>query len=268
MTSFLKIPPVHSGDWAIVAWLKTLKPSFLRGIVLQTFTNFRSWVNHILEKNTADGTIVLVPWFICHPSTLKILAEALKSVLGNKYNIIFAKPKTKYLANHIDRVGDLWDTLHDDLRNIQESHETNGNMILLSHSLGWPAIVSAIAQKGKISDNTRVEMLSPPFGFVPIAGIPFARIFPALEDLRKKKMFSDGDIQRFLHEVSSVEIHQTWSDSLVPSESQDLKGLHPGVDTDKVKTYIHKSWNHLTAVNGSGVRDFARWMETRVIGHN
>lgn len=264
MSSFLQIPPVHSDDWIIVAWLKTLNPRFLSGIILQTLINFNTWVHHILDKNTADGTIVLVPWFTCHPSTLKILAEALKSILGNKYNIIFAKPKTKYWANHIDRIDDLWASLHNDLRNIQESHETNGNMILLSHSLGWPAIVSALAQKGKVSDKTRVEMLSPPFGVVPIAGLPLAGIFPALKDLREKKMFSDTDIERFLQEVSSVEIHQTWSDSLVPPESQDLKVLHPGVDTDKIKTHLHNSWNHLTWVNGSGVRDFALWMKARI----
>jgi hypothetical protein len=227
---------------------------------------FGKHCDHILEKNTAEGTIVLVPGFTCHPATLRILAECLKAQLWENHNIIFAKSNTSWWLNHIEDTNSLGTKLLSNLQDIHKEHESNGNMIIIGHSLGWPVTIQAVLnwEKNKrkqkksiwrvLPNDINIHMIASPLWVVPSARYPLGSFLPVLTELRKSRLFTDHEISVFLSEIWSLTTHITGKDSLVPQTSQDITQYNiPKMLREKVSQIFHPHDNHCSGINGSKV---------------
>lgn len=234
--------------------------------------------DHILEKNTADGTIVLVPGFTCHPSTLNILAECLRVHLWASYNIIFAKPNTSWWLNHIDDTKSLGIKLLSNLRDIHGEYEVNGNMIIIGHSLWWPVTIQAVLNSTKnkrkqkniswkeLPNEMNIHMIASPLWVVPTAKYPFGIFLPALTELRKLRLFTDREISIFLSEIWSLTTHITGKDSLVPQTSQDIKQYTlPKFLQEKVNQILHPYDNHCTGIQGTWAKILAQKIVDQIL---
>ena len=227
--------------------------------------------DHILEKNTASGTIILVPGFTCRPSTLNILAECLKMYLWENYNIIFAKSNTSWWLNHIDDTNSLGTKLLSNLQDIHKEYETNGNMIIVGHSLGWPVTIKAVLSSAKYTKKQKkivwralprsmnIHMVASPLWVVPTARYPLGSFLPVLTELRKSRLFTDKEISIFLSEIWSLTTHITGKDSLVPQTSQDITQYNiPELLREKVNQILHPYDNHCSGINGNKVELLAK----------
>ncbi len=257
--------PANKDDSWPKALAKTLNPRFQIGFMRQTRDQFRSKNDHILAQNTAKGTIVLVPGLTCRPSTLRILQAALIKILWDEYNIVFSRPHDPILNNTAWR-DFLWSHYRSEIARILDTHEKNGNGIILAHSHGGTATVSAILDEygSPIPKDVHIDLLAPSLGKVWLANIPLWALAGALDDLRKERVFSDREIEEFLKNIDSVNVTITEKDSLVPPESQHITANTIGENYAHKVTEVTHPWDHLDAVNGAQVSTYAGEVADRI----
>jgi hypothetical protein len=211
---------------------------------------FRGAVRDIHDHGNNAPTILVVPGFTHTSLNLLEMGET----LAETHNVVFA-PNLAWYTSSVRTMGVI---IRKKSQEVLTTHEKNGDLILLGHSLGGVVAIHSLSSREVLSSGTsaptpsRLYTLGSPHGGVPAARHLFP--IPVLQEIaHPDSLYGGVDTDHISTRVTAITLGQ---DSLVPPENQGSKNLPKSLRSGRDR--FMPDFNHLSPLSKGGISEIYR----------